>query len=286
MATLAELYGLNIDREENGFLYLSGTNTKGESFKTRTSQGLTGGIRELLDAGLIGGVDPITAAQSYGDLSEADREFLLGTYNEAQSTALRDELNRLAGTTTPEDMPSEVQTATNTQTSGGSGAPLNVVGAVASPSTATGVGSAGGGSSGGGGGGSTMDALNQAFEDALRAGSQQANDLLRQNIAATISGNQVQARTQAGIAELLAQSTAAQQQSADVLGQAIASLNSGQDKAQTQYGAVDVSEAMAQAQDDRRNLRRRSGDVTTRSTRSSALLSPKALLSRPTLLGE
>lgn len=128
-----------------------------------------------------------------------------------------------------------------------------------------------------------MDALVGAYQDALRAGTQQTAKLIQNMTQEQSRANAAMQHNAAALNMLVAQSTEAQKQSADVLAKTLAGIGSGNKAAQTQYSATDVSEQMAQTQNDRKRLRASASG--TAETKKTGLLAQKALLSQPTLLG-
>jgi len=128
-----------------------------------------------------------------------------------------------------------------------------------------------------------MKQLMDAYNGALRAGTQQTQNLVNNMVAEQQRANSINQQNQAMLNGLIAQSTAASQQSADALKAALTGISSGKNAgAQTQYTATDVSAQMEQQANDRKRLRAASGG--TESTKSK-ILAQKALLSKPTLLG-
>lgn len=137
-----------------------------------------------------------------------------------------------------------------------------------------------GGSSGGG---SLMDSINQAFQDSLRAGSDAASQANQSTIANQILGNRLNTQLQDSMSTMLQNSLSAQQASANALGKTLASLNSGNSSAQTEFTAQDISSQLAAQDAARLKLLRRSG-VNSDSTKQAGVLAQKALLAKPTLL--
>lgn len=126
-----------------------------------------------------------------------------------------------------------------------------------------------------------MDAIMSAYTNALRVGSAQSQTNQQQALAYTLQANQIAMANNKATQDLLAQSNAQQAASNQILQNTLSSLNSGSKGAQTGMEAEDVSAQMAQQGAKRRDLRKSS----TADTKQAGLLSQKALLSKPTLLG-
>lgn len=126
-----------------------------------------------------------------------------------------------------------------------------------------------------------MAAISQAYSDALRAGSKQAMQNQRDAVAAAFQGNIIQNQLNKNLTDLISASQAQAQQSSDILNKTLATISSGNKGAQTGLEAVDVSEQMAKEDASRRKLRQSS----VADTKKAGLLSQKAMLSKPTLLG-
>jgi hypothetical protein len=147
--------------------------------------------------------------------------------------------------------------------------------------TPTSGGAAAGGGSGGGGSSNPMDAIMGAYNSALSAGSAQSLQNQRDALAAAFQGNQIQSQLNKSLTDLISSSQAQAAASQDILNKTLASMSSGSKGAQTGMEAVDVSEQMAKEDSKRRDLRR----TSAAETKKAGLLSQKALLSKPTLLG-
>jgi len=147
--------------------------------------------------------------------------------------------------------------------------------------TPTSGGAVAGGGSGGGGSSNPMDAIMGAYNSALSAGSAQSLQNQRDALAAAFQGNQIQSQLNKSLTDLISSSQAQAAASQDILNKTLASMSSGSKGAQTGLEAVDVSEQMAKEDSKRRDLRR----TSAAETKKAGLLSQKALLSKPTLLG-
>jgi len=147
--------------------------------------------------------------------------------------------------------------------------------------TPTSGGATAGGGSGGGGSSNPMDAIMGAYNSALSAGSAQSLQNQRDALAAAFQGNQIQSQLNKSLTDLISSSQAQAAASQDILNKTLASMSSGSKGAQTGLEAVDVSEQMAKEDSKRRDLRR----TSAAETKKAGLLSQKALLSKPTLLG-
>lgn len=140
-----------------------------------------------------------------------------------------------------------------------------------------------GGSAGAGGGGisNPMDLIMKAYTDSLRAGSAQSLQNQRDAVAASFQANQIQNQLNSSLTDLISASQSQAAASQDLLTKTLAGMSSGSKGVQTGMEAVDVSEQMAAEDSKRRDLRR----TSAADTKKVGLLSQKAMLSKPTLLG-
>lgn len=134
---------------------------------------------------------------------------------------------------------------------------------------------------GGGGSSNPISSVQQAYNDALRANSKQALQYQQESVAAAFQANAIQNQLNKNLTDLISSSQQQAAQSQEILTKALSGLQSGSKGAQTGMEAVDVSEQMAKEDAKRRDLRR----TSAADTKKAGLLSQKALLSKPTLLG-
>jgi hypothetical protein len=218
---------------------------------------------------------------SYEDQSQAEytRAVLLGTGRVKKDTLVGGADNTINGQPIPTSgtndpsmfLPGPGDGLTASQRSAKYNQPLTPT--VFPTATAPGVG--------GGGSSNPISSVQQAYNDALRANSQQALQYQQESVAAAFQANAIQNQLNKNLTDLIGASQQQAAQSQEALTKAISGLQSGAKGAQTGMEAVDVSEQMAKEDAKRRDLRR----TSAADTKKAGLLSQKALLSKPTLLG-